>query len=124
MSLKERAHVRKTENLKPRSTVSAVESQPLSARRQPHPATVHRLAGMYGIDLTPREVLQLQRTVGNRATAQLLIRTALRRLPRDKNSTGLPDNLKTGVESLSGVALDDIRVHYNSPKPAELHALA
>ncbi|MBE9210885.1 DUF4157 domain-containing protein [Nostoc sp. LEGE 06077] len=40
------------------------------------------------------------------------------------NHTGLPDNLKTGIENLSGLAMDDVRVHYNSPKPAELNALA
>jgi Domain of unknown function (DUF4157) len=40
------------------------------------------------------------------------------------NHTGLPDQLKSGVESLSGVSLDDVRVHYNSPKPAQLNALA
>jgi hypothetical protein len=40
------------------------------------------------------------------------------------NHTGLPDQLKAGVESLSGVSLDDVRVHYNSPKPAQLNALA
>jgi hypothetical protein len=40
------------------------------------------------------------------------------------NKTGLPDRLKAGVESLSGYSLDDVRVHYNSPKPADLHALA
>ena len=40
------------------------------------------------------------------------------------NNTGLPDALKTGVEALSGFSLDDVRVHYNSSKPAELQALA
>jgi hypothetical protein len=40
------------------------------------------------------------------------------------NNTGLPDNLKTRVEKLSGYSLDDVRVHYNSPKPAQLQALA
>ncbi|HEY9835791.1 MAG TPA: hypothetical protein V6D27_02770, partial [Vampirovibrionales bacterium] len=34
------------------------------------------------------------------------------------NQTGLPDNLKAGVENLSGYSLDDVRVYYNSPKPA------
>ncbi len=41
-----------------------------------------------------------------------------------ENKTGLPDNLKAGVENLSGYSLDDVRVHYNSPKPAQLEALA
>jgi hypothetical protein len=40
------------------------------------------------------------------------------------NKTGMPDALKAGVENLSGYALDDVRVHYNSPKPAQLKALA
>ncbi|MEH2002855.1 MAG: DUF4157 domain-containing protein [Nostoc sp.] len=40
------------------------------------------------------------------------------------NKTGMPDALKAGVESLSGYSLDDVRVHYNSPKPAQLQALA
>lgn len=40
------------------------------------------------------------------------------------NQTGLPDNLKAGVENLSGYSLDNVRVHYNSPKPAQLQALA
>src|SRR6476620_11924839 len=40
------------------------------------------------------------------------------------NQTGMPDALKSGVESLSGMSLDDVRVHYNSSKPAELQALA
>jgi len=41
-----------------------------------------------------------------------------------KNETGLPDNLKTGIENLSGFAMDDVRVHYNSDKPATVQALA
>lgn len=41
-----------------------------------------------------------------------------------ENKTGLPDNLKAGIENLSGIAMDDVRVHYNSSKPAEVEALA
>lgn len=40
------------------------------------------------------------------------------------NNTGLPDNLKSGIENLSGYSLDDVKVHYNSDKPAQLSALA
>ncbi len=40
------------------------------------------------------------------------------------NRTGLPDALKTGIENASGYSMDDVRVHYNSPKPAQLQALA
>ncbi|MDP2143451.1 MAG: DUF4157 domain-containing protein [Gallionella sp.] len=40
------------------------------------------------------------------------------------NNTGLPDNLKSGIESLSGMSMDDVKVHYNSSQPAQLNALA
>jgi len=40
-----------------------------------------------------------------------------------ENKTGLPDNLKLGVENLSGLSLGDVKVHYNSDKPAQLQAL-
>ncbi len=40
------------------------------------------------------------------------------------NETGLPDNLKSGIESLSGMSMDSVKVHYNSSRPAQLNALA
>ncbi|MGB9939425.1 DUF4157 domain-containing protein [Methanosarcina sp.] len=43
---------------------------------------------------------------------------------KKENNTGMPDNLKAGVESLSGIDISDVRVHYNSSKPAEVGALA
>jgi len=41
-----------------------------------------------------------------------------------KDSHSLPDNVKQGVESLSGISMDDVKVHYNSAKPAQLNAHA
>lgn len=38
--------------------------------------------------------------------------------------TGLPAQLKIGIESLSSMSMDAVSVHYNSSKPAQLHALA
>jgi hypothetical protein len=43
---------------------------------------------------------------------------------RAENHTGLPDALKAGIESLSGIAMNDVGVHYNSAKPAQVGALA
>lgn len=43
---------------------------------------------------------------------------------RQTNNTGLPDNLKAGMEHYSGYSLDDVTVHYNSAKPAQLQAHA
>jgi Domain of unknown function (DUF4157) len=44
--------------------------------------------------------------------------------PSGPNRTGLPDALKAGVEALSGLAMDDVRVHRNSSRPTQLGALA
>ena len=44
--------------------------------------------------------------------------------PPTENNTGLPDNLKSGLESLSGYSMDDVKVHYNSDQPMQLQALA
>ncbi|WP_083867405.1 DUF4157 domain-containing protein [Fulvivirga imtechensis] len=45
-------------------------------------------------------------------------------LQKKENNTGLPDQLKSGIESLSGYAMDDVKVHYNSDKPSQLQAHA
>jgi hypothetical protein len=49
---------------------------------------------------------------------------AVAQLKPEPNRTGLPDQLKAGVESLSGMSLDGVKVHYDSPQPAQLNALA
>lgn len=43
---------------------------------------------------------------------------------RKENNTGIPENLKTGIENLSATSLDDVKVHRNSDKPAQLQAHA
>lgn len=43
---------------------------------------------------------------------------------RGGNKTGLPDKLKVGIEHLSGLSMADVKVHYNSARPARLQALA
>ncbi|MFD1887407.1 eCIS core domain-containing protein [Paenibacillus wenxiniae] len=40
------------------------------------------------------------------------------------NQTGMPDALKSGVESLSGMDMSDVRVHYNSAQPQKVNAHA
>lgn len=42
----------------------------------------------------------------------------------EPNRTGMPDGLKAGIESMSGMDMSDVRVHRNSDKPAQLDALA
>lgn len=92
--------------------------------------------------LTPADVLALQRTVGNQAVQRLLGERSQTQTPvvgerlatgavvqlspegARPNRSGLPDGLKAGVESLSGLAMDDVKVHYNSSRPARVNAHA
>jgi hypothetical protein len=39
-------------------------------------------------------------------------------------NTGLPGRLRSGIESLSGMSMDGVKVHYDSSRPAQLNALA
>jgi len=150
-----------------------------------HPASIIQRARINPKSLTSADVLQLQRTIGNRAVGRLLseIRnpSTVQQVPiqrqkleeeetcpscvqgqetpeeeplqgvfenkpeqaacpsciqrkeleeeeplqtKRENNTGMPDNLKAGVETLSGIDMSNVRVHYNSLKPAEVGALA
>ena len=45
-------------------------------------------------------------------------------IQKKENKTGIPDGLKAGMESVSGLSLNDVSVHRNSDKPAQLQAHA
>lgn len=45
-------------------------------------------------------------------------------IQKRENKTGMPDKLKSGIENLSGYSMNDVKVHYNSSKPAQLQAHA
>jgi hypothetical protein len=45
-------------------------------------------------------------------------------IQKKENKTGIPDGLKSGMESVSGISLNDVTVHRNSDKPAQLQAHA
>ncbi len=68
-------------------------------------------------NLQARKTTQLQAIDDNSFDKQQPIQ-------KKNNNTGLPDNLKSGIESLSGYSFDDVKVHYNSNKPEELKAHA
>lgn len=40
------------------------------------------------------------------------------------SQNGLPEQLKNNIENMSGYGMENVRVHYNSSKPAQLQALA
>ncbi len=59
------------------------------------------------------------------ATTQLKVQQiANQPIQRQENKTGMPDNLKSGIENLSGMDMRDVKVHYNSALPAQLQAHA
>ena len=60
----------------------------------------------------------------NRSLSAVEVGQNTAQLEKKENLTGMPDNLKEGIESLSGFSMDDVRVHYNSSKPATVQALA
>lgn len=41
-----------------------------------------------------------------------------------RNRTGIPDGMKERAEACSGFSFDDVRVHYQSDRPAQFQALA
>jgi hypothetical protein len=65
-----------------------------------------------------KQAAQLQAMVDNYSAQQS------QPIQKKENNTGLPDNLKTGMENLSGMSLDDVKVYRNSDKPAQLQAHA
>ena len=70
------------------------------------------------------EPLQARVDVAQRASVDEEEELQMKQREPPRNATGMPDRLKAGIESLSGVPLDDVRVHYNSAQPAQLDALA
>ena len=122
----------------PKSSVADMATQlPISS-----PAQALQSVTANPATLSPTEIFQLQRTAGNRAVGALLgnsgvqrekLRadtqqqesTQLQQLHESKpNNTGMPDDLKSGIENLSGFSMDNVRIHYNSPQPAQFNAFA
>jgi len=103
------------------ATVQRVEEEePLQGRFAPVQRVEEEepLQGRFAPVQRIEEEEPLQGKFASQATAQR------EEQPAKANDTGLPDNLKTGIESLSGVSMDSVKVHYNSPQPAQLNALA
>lgn len=136
-----------------RRTPEQETAKPASEHERPtNPALLlKRAASSSAAALRPVDILALQRTVGNRAVGRILasqpgalppqssnpsnaiqrkiegeesLQAKLETGGRGENRTGLPRELKAGIERLSGMAMDDVRVHYNSSAPAEVQALA
>jgi len=70
--------------------------------------------------------LKVQAVANNSSQVQKItqLQNLAQSIQKKENNTGLPDNLKSDIENLSGYAMDDVKVHYNSDKPAQLQAHA
>jgi hypothetical protein len=93
--------------------------QPASPRGMARPALARTASGL---NAQPR-VIALK-ALGARLSGQAPGGVIQREAAAAPNRTGLPDQLKQGVEALSGMAMDDVRVHRNSARPAQLQAHA
>jgi hypothetical protein len=82
---------------------------------------IYQLQTIANPSSTANKMAQLEAMNNKKSVTQLAQK---RPLQRKANKTGLPDNLKTGIESLSGVSMDSVNVHKNSEKPAQLNAHA
>ena len=108
----------------PKATHTAAAPATESAARQEGasllPPGTAQLVGLQASASGSRQVSQLQhyQQLANQAP------TLAPPIQRQPNATGLPDQLKSGIESMSGHSLDDVKVHYNSAKPAQLNAHA
>lgn len=70
------------------------------------------------VDSSPR--MAAQRLTKERFGEVTSEASSSRNLGRD----GLPNQLKAGIEGLSGMSMDHVKVHYNSSQPAQLNAHA
>lgn len=67
----------------------------------------------------------LERRAANQAAAGYSALLSARPAgPQPVQRAGLPDSLRTGIELLSGLSMNGVKVHRNSPKPAQLDANA
>jgi len=132
MSLTRQSHTAQTAKVK--STDKAKKSGHLRDQRL-HPATLADTITHKPGALSPQQVLNLQAAVGNRAVIGLLNGSTNHIGSREKEtdgqktidgtaSSGLPAALKSSIENLSGISLNDVRVHYNSTEPKQVQALA
>jgi hypothetical protein len=110
-----------------KSTFQFVDSRPEAiaqrklqdiANNSPHAIQLRAFRDMANNSPQANKIAQFQAMADNHTAAQQ------HPIQKKENNTGLPDNLKTGVERLSWISLDDVKVHRNSDKPAQLQAHA
>tara|TARA_B100001093_G_scaffold66104_1_gene56044 strand:+ start:6490 stop:8040 length:1551 start_codon:yes stop_codon:yes gene_type:complete len=61
--------------------------------------------------------------IQNKANNSSIVKS-LESVQLKSNNSSIPNNLKSGVENVTGVSMDDVKVHYNSSEPAKVNAHA
>ncbi len=91
-----------------------------AARNSPATQSLVALQGMADQSPVVQKAVALQRMEEDELQGKSIQRAESPKA----NNTGLPDNLKSGIESLSGMSMDHVKVHHNSDKPAAVQAHA
>lgn len=92
------------------------------AGQSPQASRLNNLQAM--ADGRAAQRMQHQPPALQRQTAAAADNSPIASSVRPTKNNGLPAQLQAGVESLSGMSLDHVHVHYNSSKPAQLQAHA
>ncbi|MFK7904877.1 MAG: DUF4157 domain-containing protein [Chitinophagales bacterium] len=117
-----KTHLDKKQDISQRTSDTQLQrnnSQPTFQFVDNRPEAIAQRQLQEGMKNSPQNQEQqaIQKMADNHAAQQFTIQ-------KKENNTGLPDNLKSGIENLSGYSMDDVKVHYNSEKPAQLQAHA
>lgn len=91
--------------------VATAEAHPAAAQLAVHDELAQRIPAV-------REAARMGEMLAARPGSPPVQRAA------EPDPTGLGEELKSGLEALSGRDLSPVRVHYDSPKPAQLNAKA
>ena len=98
--------------------VGVIQRRPVAAARRPQPAEQRPSRSM------AQAQARVAAPVAARVASPVSQVVATRRHEGDfAGNAGLPPRLRAGVEALSGLAMDDVRVHRNSSEPAKIGAL-
>jgi hypothetical protein len=96
---------------------------PMAREAAPHAALADPAPGAQAaFEASPRVIAQRQ--LADRLNASPRARQFAAGGQARPDGGGLPGQLKAGVEALSGMSMDHVRVHRNSSRPAQLNALA
>ncbi len=109
--------------IKPTIQKVARESMPQLVDNRPEAIAQRKLQEKADNSPQAQKLAQLQAKINGSPTKESSQNEVIQ--PKGKtNHTGLPDQLKSGIENLSGISMDDVKVHRNSSEPAQLNAHA